>query len=274
LANKLNERFGYASIVDNRPGAGSQVAVSALKQTAPDGATLFLGDIGAFSLNRFLYPKLSYDVDRDLTPIALLAKAPLFLVVPSSSSVQSVAELLALGWQRPRGLSYASPGVGTGAHIAAEMLGHTTGVRLVHVPYRGAGPALIDVAGGQVDFILDPLVSSGPFLKDGRTRALAIAAPSRSTFLPKVPTLREAGVDGVTFTAWWGLAALAATAPAEVKRLNTDIAHAMASNDVAHTLGELGLELGTLSAEDFRLLIDADAGAYAAIIKDLAIKLD
>jgi len=274
LGQKLTERHGYPVIVENRPGAGSQIAVAALKQAPADGLTLFLGDIGAFSLNQHLYPKLGYDTDRDLAPVALLAKAPLLLVVPASSPARSLADLIDLARKKPQGLSYASPGAGTGAHIAAELLRRKTGSPLVHIPYRGAAPALVDLAAGQVDFMFDPLVSSGPFLKSGKIRALAIAAPARSRYLPDVPTLQEAGVQGANFIAWWGLAALAKTPSPRVNQLNTDIAAAMSSEDLVKRFQEMGLELGTPSAEAFQTLIKADALAYADVIREAGIRLE
>ncbi|MDB5850710.1 MAG: tripartite tricarboxylate transporter substrate binding protein [Rhodoferax sp.] len=272
VAQKLTEQQGLVVNVDNRPGGGSQIAVNVLRQAPADGSTLFMGDIGAFSLNRHLYRKLSYNVDADLQPISLVGKAPLFVMVPKGSPFQSLGDLIAAG--RNGELSYGSPGVGTGAHVAAEMLRARTGIKLNHVPYRGAAPALVDLAGGQLAFVFDPLASSGPLLKDGRIRPLAVATPQRSKLMPDLPTVAEGGAPGVNFVAWFGIAAKAGTPPDVVQRLNRQIGEAISSPDVVKRFADIGIEIAPSSVEGFGQLIKADALAYEPVIKALDINLD
>ena len=272
VAQKLTEQKGYSIVVENKPGAGAQVAINALKLAPADGNTLFMGDIGAYSLNRHLYSKLSYNTERDMQPITLVGKAPLFLMVPANGPYKTTAELIAAG--KTKDLSYGSPGVGTGAHVAGEMLRARTGMKLVHIPYRGSSPALVDLAAGQIAFVFDPLASSNPFLKDGRFRALAVATPTRSKLMPDLPTVGESGAEGVNFVAWFGIAAKAGTPADTVKRLNKDIAEVVSAPDMVKRFAELGIEMSPTTPEGFERLIKADADAYAPIIKDLNINLD
>lgn len=272
LGQELDKKKGYTVLVENRPGAGSQAAMNAVTMGKSDGSVLFLGHTGVFSLNRHMYSKLNYDVDRDLRPISLLAKAPLFLLVAKSSPIKSVQDLIALG--KSRELAYGSPGIGTGAHIAVEMFRSKAGVQARHIPYRGAAPALIDLVGGEIDFVFDVLVGSKAFLQDGRVRAIAVAAAERSQLLPDVPTFREGGLEGMNFSSWWGLAVKAGTPDEAISRLHQDIVSAMASPAVVKQFADMGIEIQTSTAAGFGELIKKDAQTYGPIIKSLNIKLD
>lgn len=272
LAQEMNEKQGKTVIVENRPGAGSQVAMNAVKMGKADGTTLFLGDVGAFSLNRHMYSKLNYDVDRDLQPISLLAKAPLFLLVSGASPINSVQDLVKIG--KSRDIAYGSPGIGTGAHIAVEMFRSQTGVKTRHIPYRGAAPALIDLVSGEVDFVFDVLIGSKAFLQDGRVRAIAAATPTRSSLLPNVPTIAESGTENVNLLIWWGVAAKAGTPGKVIDELQKDIASAMASKSVIKQFADMGIEIETSTGAAFGELINKDAQTYGPVIKELNIKLD
>lgn len=272
VAQKLTEQHGYVINVDNRPGAGAQVAVNILKQAPADGSMLFMGDIGAFSLNQHLYRKLNYDVARDMQPISLVGKAPLFVMVRKSSPFNSLQDLVNAG--RAGDLAYGSPGVGTGAHVAAEMLRARTGIRTTHIPYRGAAPALIELVSGQIDFVFDPLASSGPLLKDGRIRPLAVATPQRSKLMPDVPTTAEGGAPGVNFVAWFGIAGKAGMPAEVVQRLNKHIGEAISSPEVVSRFADIGIEISPSTPEGFDQLIKADAQAYGPVIRALDINLD
>jgi tripartite-type tricarboxylate transporter receptor subunit TctC len=248
------------------------VAVNILKQAPADGSMLFMGDIGAFSLNQHLYRKLNYDVARDMQPISLVGKAPLFVMVRKSSPFNSLQDLMNAG--RAGDLAYGSPGVGTGAHVAAEMLRARTGIRTTHIPYRGAAPALIELVSGQIDFVFDPLASSGPLLKDGRIRPLAVATPQRSKLMPDVPTTAEGGAPGVNFVAWFGIAGKAGMPAEVVQRLNKHIGEAISSPEVVSRFADIGIEISPSTPEGFDQLIKADAQAYGPVIKALDINLD
>lgn len=272
VAQRLTEQKGYAVVVDNRPGAGAQVAVNALKAAPADGSTLFLGDIGAYSLNGHLYSKLTYNVERDMQAVTLVGKAPLFFVVPASSPYKTVAEFIAAAKKEDH--AYGSPGVGTGSHVAGEMLRARTGVRLTHIPYKGSAPALVELASGHLSFVFDPLASSAPFLKDGKTRALAVAMPTRTKLMPDLPTMAESGAPGVNFAAWFGFAVKSGTSPDLIKKYSKDIGEVMNSPDVVKRFADLGIEISTTTPEGFAQLIKADAEAYGPIIKSLNLSLD
>jgi tripartite-type tricarboxylate transporter receptor subunit TctC len=272
LAQKLNDKKGYNLVVDNKPGAGAQVAVNSLKQAPADGHTLFIGDTGAFVLNRFLYSKLSYDVDKDMQPVSLVAKAPLFLMVPAASPFKTVAELMsaAAGKEMP----YGSPGVGTLAHVGAEMMRANTPAQLMHVPYKGSAPALVDLVAGQVAFVLDPLASSGGFLKDGRFRALGVSARERFKLLPDVPTLIESGLKNVSFSVGFGIAVKAGTPAEVVDRLARDIAEVARDKELVDRFASLGMEITTTTPQGFSAYIASEVNAYAPVVKALKITLD
>ncbi len=272
VAQKITEQKGYPVVVENKPGAGAQVAVNALKLAPADGNTLFIGDIGAFSLNRHLYQKLSYDTERDLQPLSLLGKAPLFMVVPVNSPFKTAAD--AISAAKAKDMSYGSPGVGTIAHVGAEMLRARTGMKITHIPYRGSAPGLVDLAAGQVSFMLDPLASSTPFLKDGRLRALAVSTSARTKIMPELPTLAESGAPGVNFAAWFGIATKAGTPADVVRKLSRDIQDAASAPDLVKRFAELGIEMAPNSPEQFAQFIKTEADAYGPIIKQLNINLD
>ncbi|MDD2546353.1 MAG: tripartite tricarboxylate transporter substrate binding protein [Burkholderiaceae bacterium] len=272
VAQKLTEQKGYSIVVENKPGAGAQVAINSLKLAPADGNTLFIGDIGAFSLNRHLYQKLSYDTERDLQPITLVGKAPLFLVVPSNSPYKTAADLVAAG--KAKDLSYGSPGMGTIAHVGAEMLRAKTGMKITHIPYRGSAPALVDLAAGQIPFALDPLASSTPFLKDGRLRALAVSTATRTKLMPDLPTLAESGATGVSFAAWFGIAAKAGTPAELVRKYSKDIGEVASAPDMVKRFADLGIEMAPTTPEGFAQFIKAEADAYGPIIQSLKISLD
>ena len=272
LAQQMNDKQGYKVIVDNRPGAGAQVAMNTVKLSNSTDPVLFLADSGAFSLNRHLYSKLNYDVKTDLVPISLVAKAPVFLLVADKSPIKSVEDLV--NTAKTTEQTYGSPGVGTGTHIVAEMLAKETGAKLSHVPYRGAGPALIDLVGGQIDFMFDVLIGSKGFLNEGRLRAIAAATPERTPLRPNVPTIAESGIKNVNFTIWWGIAAKAGTPKDVADRLQKDIVTAMSDKTVRKQFAEMGVEIETSSPEQFAALIEKDANTYGPVIKALDIKLD
>ncbi|MES1265001.1 MAG: tripartite tricarboxylate transporter substrate binding protein, partial [Variovorax sp.] len=211
LAERLSGQLGTPVIVDNRSGAAAQLAVSALKQSPSDGTALFLGDIGAFVLNPSLYPKLTYDPATDLLPLARIALAPTMLVVQASSPYKTADDLVAAARSEPNGISVASQGNGTIGHLFAHMLQTHSKGKVLHVPYRGSTPALQDLMAGQVQALLDPVTTSGPFVKSGKLRALAVTLPERAPQFPDVPTFAEAGLRDISLVPWFGVAAKSGT---------------------------------------------------------------
>lgn len=273
LGQKMAESLKTPVVVDNRPGAGSQIAANLVKSAPADGHTLFIGDIGSFALNGHLYPKLSYDPSKDFTPLARLALAPALLVVPQKSPYRTAAELVA-AVKGQSGVSMASQSTGSGGHLFAEMLRDKTQGQVNHVPYRGSAPALTDLAGGQVDSFFDPMITSGPFVKDGRLRALAIGAEKRSAQFPNVPTLAEVGLGDINLVAWFGMAVKAGTAPEVVNALSQEIVKAIQSPDLNAKFTQQGLEAAPLDAAQFGPFVREEAQRWGRVIQAANIKLE
>ena len=272
LGQELAKQDKYAAVVvDNRPGAGGQVAMNGIKSAKPDGNTIFLAHAGAFVLNRFVYDQLTYDPDRDLAPISTVSKAPVFLLVPGDSKANNLKDLLAEG--KKRSLSFGSPGIGTETHVAGEVLKVQAGVQGEHIPYKGAGPALVDLASGRLDFMFDVLIGSAAFLQDGRVKVLAAAADERSKFLPDTPTFKELGVEGIEFALWFGAAAPGGTPAAIVEELSRDIGKAMNQPHVVAEFAKVGLEISTSTPAEMSKMIQDDVAMFDALLKDDRIKV-
>lgn len=273
ISNEMHDKHGYTMIVDNRPGAGAQVAMSAVNSPNPAAGTmLLLADSAAYSLNRHLYPRLSYNVKTDLVPLTLAARAPVFLLVNKDSPIQNINDLVKLG--QTKRLTYGSPGVGSGTHLVGEMLRKQTGANVEHVPYRGAAPALIDAVSGQIDFIFDVLIGSRPYVESGRLKLVAAAAKERSPLRPNVPTIAESGIPNVDITIWWGIAAKAGTDPALLRRLSAHLVSVLKDPAVVKKFVDFGIEILPTTPEEFARLIEDDAQAYGPIIKALNINLN
>lgn len=272
LGQELAKQDKYAAVVvDNRPGAGGQVAMNGIKSAKPDGNTIFVGHGGAFVLNRFVYDQLTYDPDRDLAPISTLSKAPVFLLVPGDSKANSLQDLITEG--KKRSLSFGSPGVGTETQLAGEVFKVRAGIQGEHIPYKGAGPALIDLASGRLDFMFDVLIGSSAFLQDGRVKVLAAASDERSEFLPDTPTFKELGVDGIEFSLWFAAAAPAGTPADVVDELSQDIAKAMNQPHVIQEFAKVGLQISTSTPAEMSKLIQHDVAMFDALLQDKNINI-
>lgn len=273
IAQEMEVRHGETIIVENRPGAAGQVAMNAVKNWSSSSRTvLFLADIGAYSINRHLYKTLSYSVATDLLPLTLVAKAPVFLLVNKESPFRSVQDMVQAA--KSQNLMYGSPGVGTGTHLLGEMLRKESGAHLTHVPYRGAGPALVDAVSGQLDFIFDVLIGSRGYLDEGRLRTIAVAGTQRSSLRPDVPTIAESGIENVALTLWWGISARAGTEPEIAARLAAQIADILKDRAVIEKFSGLGIEIEPSSPEEFAALIEHDARTLGAIVDSLDIELE
>lgn len=272
VGQRLAENLKIPVVVDNRPGGGAQIAANAIKQGPADGSMIFIGDIGAFALNQSLYSKLSYDSQKDFTPLARLALAPSLLVVPASSPLRTVADFVAAARNRP--VSIASQSAGSGGHLFAELIREQAGLQLNHIAYRGSAPALIDLAGGQVEIFFDPMITSGPFVKDGKLRAIAIGAAERSPRFPDVPTLKEAGQAGANVVAWFAMAVKAGTPPATVDRLGSEVVKAIEAPDVSARLTDLGLDVEPLGPTAFRTFLADEVSHWGRVIRAASIRLD
>ncbi len=270
VAQKLGEQLGQQVVIDNRAGAGGNLGAELAAKAAPDGYTLFMGT-PAHAINTGLYRKLNYDLTRDFTPVSQVTSGQYVVIVHPSLPVKSIKELIALARAKPGQLNYASAGSGNATHLAGELFSSATRVKLVHVPYKGSGPALTDVVGGQVQLMFCNLTAALPQVKTGRVRALAVTGKSRATAAPELPTMVEAGVPGYTVTSWFGVLVPAATPRELVMRLNADLARTMSAPDIRDRLAGEGAEPTTGTPEQFAAFIRTEITQWTKVIKDAGI---
>lgn len=275
LTARVAERLKQTVIVENRPGGAAQVAANAVLQRPADGHTLLYGDIGPLAMYPALYSKLSFDPLRDFAPVTRLFSTPTVLVVPASSSIRSVAELLRAA-QRDPGLNYGSFGIGSQPHVWTEQLRRRTGSRMTHVPYQGAGPALQDLIGGRLDFMVDVIASSLPLVRDGKLRALALigSGGQRAALLPEVPTATELGHDVLDVAGWNGVMVRAGTPSAAVEALHGAIVDALQSADVLQRYQPLGLQAAPMAPAAFGDFIRSESARWGAAIRETGIKVE
>jgi tripartite-type tricarboxylate transporter receptor subunit TctC len=273
LATALSEKLGQPVIVDNKPGANTIIATQYVKSQPADGYTLFSVS-SSFAINPALQ-KLTYDIYKDFTPVALLGTIPLWIVTPTKVPAKTVAELVALAKAQPGNLSYASYGSGSAGHIATELFLSMTNTSMVHVPYKGSGPALVDVIGGQVSMMMPTIASSNSLVKDGKLRAIAVSSSKRVSAVPNVPTIAESGVPGFELVAWESIQVAAGTPPAIVTRLNTVIREIVASPEFNQKLVGLGIEPETkMLPEDVSKFVRSEADKFANVIRERNIKAE
>ena len=273
LAPRLAEGLGQQVIVDNRGGAGSTIGTDLAAKAPPDGHTLLVNNI-ALAVNATLYPKLPYDTLRDLAAVSRIGWQPNVLVVHPSLPAKSLRDLLALGRAKPGTLSYGSGGVGSAGHLATELLRMMTGVQMAHVPYKGLGPALTDLAGGHVLILISTVASAMPHVKSGRMRALAVTTLQRSAVLPHVPTMSESGVPGYEFSTWYGLFVAAATPRALVDRLNRETAKARSTADLREQFTAQGIEGSPTSVEAFGAYVRNEVAKWGKVVKESGAKVE
>ena len=271
LAAKMTEQIGQQVITDNRPGAGGNLGLELTAKAAPDGYTTVLSS-PLISISPSLYSKLNYDPQKDLAPVSLVAQIQNVLLVHPSVPAKNLKELVAVAKKQPGKLNYGSGGVGTTTHLAPELMQSLTGTKLVHVPFKGSGLALIGLISGQVDVLIMAVPAAQAQVEAGKARAIAVFSEKRASPMPNVPTAKEAGVDGLVVDIWYGVLAPSGTPAPIVNRLNTEINKALASPDLRDKLLGVGVQpLGT-SPEQFGTFIRSEAGRYAKIIKAAGIK--
>jgi len=277
MARLVGERLGEALkatiVVENKPGASNTLAADAVAKARPDGYTLLMGVVTSQAIAPHLL-KLGFDVNKDLVPVALVSQVPNVLVVNNGLKARSVAELIELARAQPGKLAYASSGAGSTQHIAGEAFKRFSGTQIVHVPYKGSGPAMVDLIGGQVQLSFDTLPSVIGHLQAQRVRALAVTTAKRSPLLPDVPTLAEAGVKGLAMSAWYGVYAPAGTPRAIVERLNKEIAVVLAQPEVVKKLAAAGAEPGDMSLAQFTQFQASEYARFGQLIKDTGIHVD
>ncbi|MFO1270688.1 MAG: tripartite tricarboxylate transporter substrate binding protein [Rubrivivax sp.] len=281
LAPELQRVFGQPFVVDNKPGAGGNTGAAEIAKAAPDGYNLLMGTVGTHAINPALYPKMPYDHVKDFAPITLVAGVPNVLVINPASAqrlgVTDVASFVKALKANPGKLNMASSGNGTSIHLSGELFKSLTGTFMVHLPYRGSGPALIDLMGGQVDVMFDNLPSSLPHIRSGKLKALAVTSSTRSSALPEVPTVAESGVPELKSyeaSSWFGLLAPAGTPADVVNRVQAETAKALGTPVLKERLLSQGAIPSGMTPAEFVKFIDAETRKWARVVKDSGAKVD
>lgn len=274
LAAQLSKQLGKQFIIDNRGGAGGTLGAGIAAKAAPDGYTFFMG-AAHHAIAPSIYPKLEYDLQRDFVPVALVAAPPQVIVVnPQRVPVQDLKSFIEYANKNADKLNFGSAGNGTSHHLAGELFKIQTKTTLTHVPYKGAGPALQDLVGGQLDLMFDGLGSSAPHLKGGRIKALAVAAPKRAPGFPNIPTAAEAGVPDYEVSTWYGLFAVKGTPPDVVERVTAEVKKALASPEIQASWHNAGSEVPQVFGADFGAMVQQDTARWSKVVKAANVKLD
>jgi len=272
MAQKLTEGLMQTVFVENRTGAGGTIGIDVAAKSPPDGHTLLLVAVATYTINASLYPKLPYDPHKDLAPVSILAGAPYILVVHPALPVRNLKQLIALDRARPGELNYSSGGTGTGPHLATEVLKANTGMTAVHIAYKGAGPALIDLVAGQVQFQLANMIASLPFVKNDRLRGIAVSGSRRSRVLPELPTISESGVPGLEEVGGHMIMVPGATPRDLVARLHQELNKVLEQPEVKARLEGEGAEIFGTSPEQSAAVIKSEIERMAKIIKRLGVQ--
>jgi tripartite-type tricarboxylate transporter receptor subunit TctC len=267
IADKMSELLGQSIVVDNRPGAGGTVGTRAVAKSAPDGYTILLGYTGTLAIAPSLYKNAGYDPRKDFAPIGMIGNAPSAMVVHPSFPAKTVGELIAYAKANPGKVNFGSAGVGTVNHITGEYFAHSAGIALVHIPYKGTGPALTDLLGGHIPMALAPIPTVHADVAAGLLRALAVTGRTRASLLPEVPTISEAGLAGFEASLYYGLLAPAGTPRPVIDKLNKELRAALGSDAVKKQLGLDGTEITPGTPEDYADFIDRDEKKWSELVK-------
>src|SRR5438552_1738257 len=274
VGKKVTENTGQILVVESRPGGGGAIGAAVVKQAPPDGHTLFQANAATHAANASLYATLPYDPIKDFRPITLMWSFPQLLAVPLDSPAKSVSDLVALAKSKPGGLSFASQGTGSGGHLLGEMFKLRTAANMVHIPYRGAAPAGIDLAAGRIDFFFVSYSSLLPFLQAGKVRAIAVTSPQRLPVLPDAPTMTEAGFAGLALDAWFGLVAPAGTPDGVIAKLNAAFVQAVRDPQVMMQMAEQGAEVHATTPGQFAAFISSETERMAELVRAVGAKVE
>ena len=273
LAQKLSEQLGQQVIVDNKPGAGGNIAAELAAKAAPDGYTIFY-NTSAIVIGPALYGKVNYDTLKDFTPVLLTASVPMVLVVNPQLPARSVKEFVDLAKTRSGALNYSSSGTGTITHLASAMMSTQTGIQTQHIPYKGSAPGLVDLASGQTQFMIDTINTVLPYVRDNRLRGLAVTSAKRSPLLPDLPTLAEAGISGFEAAAWQGIVVPTGTPNEIVQKLNAEVNNALTHPDIRSRLAAQGADILGGTPAEYAAYLRSEMPRWAKAVKDSGAKAE
>jgi tripartite-type tricarboxylate transporter receptor subunit TctC len=274
IGGKLSDGLGQPVLIVNRGGAGGTTAAAQVAKSEPDGYTLLLNTIATHGIGPHIYANLPYDPVKDFSPVMLVVKLPLIMVVNADLPARTVNDVIALAKAKPGELSFSSSGTGGAPHLAGELFKGLTGTDLLHVPYRGSGPAVIDLIAGRIAMMFDATPSLLPHISAGKLRPLAAASPQRHRLLPDVPSFAELGYPGMDIALWYGIAAPGGTPAPIVQRLNAELAKIVDMPDVRKNLAEQGADLQGGSAEDFAAFMRNESARWSSVVKQAGIKAE
>jgi tripartite-type tricarboxylate transporter receptor subunit TctC len=273
LAQKLSEQLGQQVIVDNKPGAGGNIAAELAARAAPDGYTIFY-NTSAIVIGPALYGKVNYDTLKDFAPVLLTASVPMVLVVNPQLPARSVKEFVDLAKTRSGALNYSSSGTGTITHLASAMMSTQTGIQTQHIPYKGSAPGLVDLASGQTQFMIDTINTVLPYVRDNRLRGLAVTSAKRSPLLPDLPTLAEAGISGFEAAAWQGIVVPTGTPNEIVQKLNAEVNKALMHPDIRSRLAAQGADILGGTPAEYAAYLRSEMPRWAKAVKDSGAKAE
>lgn len=274
LAVPAGATLGQTIVVDNKPGASGNIGHDFVARAAADGYTLGIGAMGPLAVNPALFPKMNFDPVRDFVPVVLIEKAPLVLVTRTDKPYKSLKDVIAAAKAKPGSIAIGNAGTGGAHHLSAELLEETAGLQLLHVPYKGGGPAATALLGGEIDMMFEQTYAALPSIQAGKTRALAVTSDKRLPSLPDVPTMAELGFPQATVSNWLGLVAPKGTPPAVVRKLNEAFNKALAAPDIREKIAGPGNVVGGGTPEEFAALIAAEGKRWSALIKTKGIKVE
>jgi len=272
IGAKLADALGQPVVISNRGGAGGTTAAASVAKSDPDGYTLLLNTIATHSIGPHIYASLPYDPEKDFSPLILIAKLPLIMAINADVPAKSVKDVIALAKERPGELTFCSAGTGGAPHLAGELFKSLTETDLLHIPYRGSGPAVIDLVAGRITMMFDATPSLLPFIKAGKLRALAAASPQRHPLLPNVSSFAELGYPGMDIALWYGVVAPGGTPAPIVQRLNAELAKILDIPDIRKSLSDQGANVQGGTAEDFSAFMRDESARWGAVVKQAGIK--